>query len=722
MVLAAKHKDKLEKIREDVTQSHQYFRKNIDRYKEFVKFVFDTALSDEDLAALEALQKPNIEFNVLESYVSRLRGEFADNEPGILVSAADGTPSEVLDEKFFKTMKVIEEHIREMFDNSKNDSLQNKIFNDVLAGGYSVVGIYTDYINDMSFEQNIYVERVFDPTLTGFDPMARDSHKGDGRYCFEIIPMTRDDFENEFGAELTKNMTFTKTGGSEFNWSYKAQEQEIVMLVDYYEKIAERKKIVKLSNGAVILKEHYQEMADHINQSGMLRAAPIVVSERWTSLETIHRYRTCGTEVLEHKLTAYKQLPLVFVDGNSMVVYDKGSGVSQQMTRPYVYHAKGIQKLKNFAGQTVGNEIENMSMTTWVTSLDSIPEKYLEAHLNPQHAQTLVYNEFYKSNPDIKLTPPREAQRTPTPPIVIETFMGSDATMQSVLGSFDAQQGHIGANDLSGKAIQMGAMQSNTSAMPYFMGYINGMNRVAQIIIDLIPKFYITPRTLPIKKDNGKRSYVVANDEGQEDAVFLNYDPNSLNISVEVGVNTKMQKQIALETIVTLMGASELFSEFMNTEGLEVLLENIDIRGIEELKERSKQFMEQKRAMQQAAFQAEQEKAGQPSEADKLIMAELAIEKDKIEQKREEAEGKQSIAVADVAIKEQKAYQDFIGMMAKIENDATKNEMTEQKALADTAQNAVKNAIEVAKAKSSADGKHKMADGSMMYDNEMPQG
>ena len=43
-------------------------------------------------------------------------------------------------------------------------------------------------------------------------------------------------------------------------------------------------------------------------------------------------------------------LPLVFVDGSSVMVKTPKNGNVRQVCSPYVYHAKGAQRLKNFAG------------------------------------------------------------------------------------------------------------------------------------------------------------------------------------------------------------------------------------------------------------------------------------------------------------------------------------------------------------------------------------
>ena len=53
----------------------------------------------------------------------------------------------------------------------------------------------------------IPIERAFNPTLCGFDPLATTSHKGDGRYCFELYPMTQEEFAQEFGKDVLRHST-----------------------------------------------------------------------------------------------------------------------------------------------------------------------------------------------------------------------------------------------------------------------------------------------------------------------------------------------------------------------------------------------------------------------------------------------------------------------------------------------------------------------------------
>ncbi len=162
--------------------------------------------------------------------------------------------------------------------------------------------------------------------------------------------------------------------------------------------------------------EDYKKLEQHWQESDMLEQIPSIVEERLTFLETIHRYRLIESTVLSYEETNYHFLPIVYVDGNSIRLRDSDNGQSKQLTRPYVYHALGNQKLKNFAAQCLGNELENMVMHKWKVAAESIPEEYLDAYENPQKASVLIYNAFIQgSNGTIPLPPPQEVGRVSAP-------------------------------------------------------------------------------------------------------------------------------------------------------------------------------------------------------------------------------------------------------------------------------------------------------------------
>ena len=687
---AKKHTSQLDQIKQSVEQAYTYFRPNYERYHQFMRFVYKSTLTEDDIAVLATLGRPQIEFNMMEAYISRLRGEFSRMEPGFVVRAQDGF--DLVDPKL---IDILEAHFRSVLVDSDNEGFSYDVYTDLLVGGFSVVEVYTDYVSEMSMDQKICTQRAFDPTLCGFDPLARKSHKGDGNFCFQLFPKEAEEVEREYGSNALKGLKYARSV-SGFNWSYRSAKKDIVLMCQYDKKEFKKQKITKLSNGRTISVKHYEELLEMWNQAGYMEQPPVPIGKtRETVLEEVCRYTFSGAELINVEKTNFKMLPLIFFDGNSAILRDNNDSTAEQMTRPYIYNVRDAQRLKNYAGQSLANELENTVEHKFIASVESIPEDYIDAYIDVQKPGTLLYNAFLDGDPNVPLNAPREIMRTPIPPQISETFQMSDNLIQGILGSYDAALG-IQNNELSGVAIMQGAMHSNAAAMPYTVGFMKGLNRVCQMHLDLIPKYYVTPRSLPIVQPDGKRSYQVINKPGNP---FMNYDAMSLDVKVEAGVNFAVQKQISLETIIQLMQTSEAFAAFINTKGLGILLDNIEIRGIEGLRQAASEFMEETQKQQEQAQQMAQQQAAQQLDPKEVMALQAKAEMMKVEQKREATQTQAQVDIlkisTDDAVKNKQADIDFLKVMADIQGGEVDQALKQEKLDAENARTAVEMAISV---------------------------
>ena len=592
MDVAKSRQSELTRIKDNVRRAYDYFKPNYDRYNEFRRFVFECSLKEEEITLLMTLSKPQLEFNVMEAYISRLLGEFSKQEPDIEVSADDQNTANPM------VIKVVEQHLRHTLSDENNHHTRYEVYKDILSGGFSVMKVTTDYAHHMSLDQVIKVERAFDPTLCGFDQLARYSHKGDGRFCFELFPKSKEEFLDEY-PEVPLNELSFRRDISGFNWSYLNDSTPIVMVADYYEKKKKKATIVRTSDGKVMTQKQYKEMLDKWDQFEM---PPAVVGSRSTMLENIVRYRLIENKVIEYEETDFTMLPLIFFDGNSVLIKTPKNGNVRQVTRPYVYHAKGAQRLKNYAGISLANEIENVVQHKFMVAKEALPkeEEYLQSYKDIQKANVMVFNSVYEENPNQPINNPiREIAKVPCPPEIVQAFTGADQLMQNILGTYDASLG-INNNQLSGVAIVEAASQNNATAMPYIVGYMQGLQRVAQIYVDLLPKYKTTPSTLPIMDEDGKKSSIKINQQGGMD---MFYDSNALNVIVKAGASFQVQKSRTIMMTKELMGMSPLMQQFMAEKGLPFILDNMEGRGIEQLKDMvegwTKELAQQKQLAQQ---------------------------------------------------------------------------------------------------------------------------
>lgn len=681
--------DSFDNIRGDIEKGYLYFKKNYKIYNDFIRFVFKSSLTPADRSVNQELQKPNMEFNILEAFISRLCGEFSKMDPAFTVRAKEGVKMinpDVID--------LVDAHLKAAFCGGDKNSLSYHLYRDILSGGYSVAKIFTDYASEMSFDQQIYVERVFDPTLTVFDPLARKSHKGDGRFACELFPKAAGEAEELYGSDILKDVKFTRnTNVNGFNWSYRNQKEDIILFGEYFRKKMKKAKILKLANGHSVTEAQYEKFLDKWEKAGYLEQPPIVLKSRMTELETIDMYTITGNKIVDHKETNFTMLPLVFFDGNSVIVRDSTDSQAEQVVRPYVYHARDTQKMKNFAGQSLCNEIENMVQHKWKAPVEGIPANadYQLAYTNPQKATIVLYNQFKDGDPNQPLNPPQEIMRAPIPPELTNTFTLADNTVQVILGSYDAALG-VNDNDISGIAIMQGAMHSNAAAMPYTMGFIEGWARCGEIYLNLLPKYFVTERTIPIILPNGKREFFEINKKGAGNLKF-DYDVSALEVSIKPGINYEVQKQIAMKTIEHLMNISESFKEFMNQNGLEVLLDNIDIRGIDKLKSLVSQWMDQ----QKEAAEAKSQQAENQPTPEQVAIAQVQVEGEKVQVMREGQQLKAQIEMAktqaDNAVENKEADIKFLEVMSKIQGADLDRALEQERVDAEQSRTAVEAAM-----------------------------
>lgn len=685
---AKAHQDRLGDLKEKVRNSHDYNKPNCDRFHDFKNFTFNSSMSDAERGLCNKLKKPTIESNIGEAYISRQRGEFSKQQPSIKVSARDDAPADP------QLINIVEGHTRSILFEANNNSFEYEIYNDILGGGFSVMEVCTDYANERALNQIILLKRAFDPTLCGFDPLAQYSHKGDGEYCFKLYPKRAKEAKLEFPGIDLDSIQFVKDS-SGFNWSYATEREDVLLISDLYEKKKKKAEIVHLSDGQQLTKEEYEEFLEKFKKSGVMKQAPQIIGGRDTELTTICRYRFIENKVLEYVETDFKFLPLIFVDGNSQLLRDTSEGAVRQMTRPYLYQTKGIQKLRNFALQTAANELENMTMQKWIAPKEGIPKGYEDTYTNIQEASVVVHNAYDADGR--QLPPPREVTRTGTPPEVMGLLGMTDQMFQAMLGSYDAQLG-INDNQLSGVAIVEAATQSNAAAMPYVVGFMQALNQAAQIIVDLLPKLYVTARTIPVTGLDGKKNYVKINQNGQRD---FNYSASSLDVKVEAGVNFAIQKSRALQQIIALSQASQIFAQFINTEGLEVLLDNIEIRGVDQLKNMAKQFSDnlkkqQQQQMQQQQMQQQMQMQESQSKNNPEMMK-LQQNQQELALRAQKQQHDASLETAKVGISQQDSDNERLRIMMEMKQSNSENLISLEKQQTEKARMATDFALEQAK-------------------------
>lgn len=680
--ISQKHQYYLKTINENIEDSYKSFENNYNRFNEFYSFFFKTSLTDTDKEVINNLQHPEAEFNIGEAYISRLLGEFYKIEPDPEVTSLEDQPSAP------GMTKVLEGHFRHIWNEFKRDGGSTETMKDMLAGGFSAVGVGTEFENPMEFDVKPVIVKEFLPTMCFWDNKARKIHKGDGRFCGRLYPMYKEQVMQDFDLteEELSQLRFTREQEG-FNWSYtnSNNNKKIIMIAEYFEKYFKKTRIVKLVTGHTMTKKQYEQLIERWNASGTLAVPPKIMYERWSKIPYICRYITMQNKVLSYTETNFTELPIVFFGGNSAYLVSGIDGSYEEMTRPLLYHAKDAQRLKNISGQMLAHEIEMTMQHKIMVPKEGLPseKEYLDAYTNVQLANTLVYNAFKDNDPNVAVPPPREINRIPPPPEIANTFESSDRTMQAILGASDGALG-INENQFSGKAMIVSAMQSNAAAMSCVIGFMECFTQLLNVVLGIMPDIYSNRKNIPIVTPNGKPQVIQIN-EGSD--YSMDFSPHTFKVKVQAGAAFGIQQQQAKQEIATLMQSSPVLNEFLSTDGIDIILDNYEFRGIEQLKERAIQYAQQKK----------QQAANQPPNP---IMMKMQIEQQKLQMQQQqnqvETQMEQQknmmdaqLEAAKIAVEREKVDNDRMAVLAKIKQSEVESAVSMDKASAERTRAAV---------------------------------
>lgn len=690
-VSQGKLKESLEKIKSSIQDAYKFCEDNYDRFNKFTTAITKSSYSEIQRNALVNLGKPIIECNIMEPTVNRLLGEFLKQEPSINVGAKNSNR-----ESNVELQKILGGYLRALLTDADQNNFQMDVIANQLRGGWGIIKVFTEYQHELSFEQD-FILKSLDPLQCYFDPTAELIHKADAHFAGEFFIMTVEEFESKYGTKYTQNFSWESTTmqmNQGIRWSYEGDfGARYVLLAHHYEKKCRKQKIMELLTGQVVTESEYNDIQDAWVKMGRIEQPPGIIGKpRIADVMEVVRYTLIEKDILEYVETEDRHIPLVWADGNSAKLRRGKGEAPEQFTKPYPYHLLGMQQAKNFALSTWVNDVENMSQSKIIAAKEAIPAEYIDAYTYPQKAMSYIYNQFKDNDPNVRIDRPEPFPRVPLPPEVIQLFQAADQASQLVLGNYDMNTIN---GQISGEAIQQGSMQSNAAAMPYTNGLIQALTQACKIILDKAPRLHTRARTIPVKGLNGKMTEVAINQDG---APSFKFDRNEFNVRVSAGVNFEVQKARSMEMIGMLMKASPDLAQFFGntTPGVETLLDNVDIRNIDALKQSVEQFMQQNQQKQQQAQQMQMQQAQAPL---MIKQAELQQSAQKIQQDMEVKNRQLDIQEVDADTRR------MVGL-ATIGEKADKTEMEQMKLEAEEARTQVASVNAVANI---ADVSHKHA-------------
>ena len=502
--------------------------------------------------------------------------------------------------------------------------------------------VCTDYADDESLDQEIFIRPVKDPLSVYMDPDILEADGSDARYCFIFDDMPHDEVAAKF-PQFKDAIPTQDAVGEGSAWlnkdhcrvaEYFRKTEYNDELISYMDTESGDRKVVRKS-----------AMPDAVVEG--LKADPDTRTRDATGT-TIEWYMIIGGKVVEKKAWPGLYIPIVRIIGEETVIDGKldRKGHTRAM--------KDCQRQYNFWTSGAAEFVALQTKSPFVGSVRSIEglEKYWETANTESHA-ILPYNDVGEDGQEIR------APARSDPPVMAPAYVsGMQIARQELMEVSGQYQAEMGApsNERSGKAIQERQRQGD-NATYHFIDHLSiGIRFTGKIVLDLIPHIYDTPRIMQLLNEDGstgevnldpqaKQAYSDEKDErGQAVQRIFNPNIGKYDVQADTGPDYGTKRQEAFNAIMDLMKSSP---EVMQIAG-DLLFQSADFPLADELAERfrrmvpaqalggqnpelqqaQQQIQQMQGVIQQGAKLLEDEKNKVGVEAYKAETARLALGKD----------------------------------------------------------------------------------------------
>ncbi len=454
----------------------------------------DRALSDARFAAGDSINKwqwdrtaqtmrgdrPMLTLNKTRQHILHIVNDARNNKTRIKITPVGGHAS-------YEAAQIFQGIIRRIEYQSKAvDAYSTAIFHQVETGiGYCRV--VTDYADEESFDQDLFIRRIPNPRTVYLDPDAREYDKADMNFAFVFTDHARDVWEAEHGKqpETSTSAAFDHSEG----WDDKDHIRE----AEYWRRTTATDTLHLMVDGSTLRESTLED--------GELEAMqPYIVKSRDVSEPEIEWFKIVGSRITERKEWLGKYIPIVPFIGEETVI-------ENEMDRKG--HTRALidaQCMYNYWNSAAAEQVALQGKSPFIADARATEgrEQQWES-ANTTNWAVLYYNGIDDTGQPIqkpeRQQPPQMAQA------YIEGMQIARQDLMEVSGQYQAEMGAPG-NERSGVAIDRRQRQGETATAHYLDNSAKAIRQIGRILLDMIPKVYDTARVIKIMAEDGSDSDV----------------------------------------------------------------------------------------------------------------------------------------------------------------------------------------------------------------------
>lgn len=571
-------------------------------------------------------QRPNLTINKTRQHNLQIKNEAKQNKPSIKFRPTGGGAT-------YDSAEILESIVRHIEYISKATNAYGTAVSFQVDGGIGYLRVVTDYLDQETFDQDIFIRGVRDPLTVYLDPDAQEPDKSDGRFGFVFDDMPKDEFKHAYPkyAAAAGQAALGKGDG----WC----DADHVRVCEYFRLIEKSDKLVALPGPDGNKKLYKKSELD--NEVHKAIVDDPTYEARDITYNVVEWNLIVGNQVVETKTWPGKYIPIVPVIGEETVI----NGILDR--KGHTRNLKDAQRMLNYWSSAAVEQVALQGKSPYIAPAKAIEgyETYWMSANTVNHS-VLPYNAM--DDDGNKIDAPTRARPPEMAQAYVEGLAMSREQMMEVSGQYQSSMGKE-SNERSGKAINARQSQGDNATYHFVDNFATALRHVGVIILDLIPKVYDTQRVIQIMAEDGKESEItidpnaqqafLAKQQGDVQQILFNPNVGKYAVQADVGPNYATKRQEGFNAF------SQIITQAPDTLHLigDLMFKNADFPGADKIAERLQRLVPPE-AMGEGPPAIQVKLQGQLAASQKLLQTTL----DEMAEMRLKLKGKDEMREIDV--------------------------------------------------------------------------
>lgn len=434
---------------------------------------------------------PCLTINKTRQHCLHIVNDMRQNKPGVQVRPVGGGAS-------FDAAQVFEGIVRHIEYVSNAQQAYDTAAYSQVFGGLGWWRIVTDWADDESRDQEIFIKRVPNWKSIYLDPNIQEYDGSDADWGFVIEELSRDEAEAQGLVDKDETVGPALAEYDNDGWN----DKDHVRIAEYFRRGRKTDELIEIPDDIAaaigVISGTLIKKSDLPPE--LYKALPKTAWRRPIAKYPVEWIKIVGDKVKERREWPGKYIPLIRCVGEETVI----NGILDR--KGHVRALKDPQRMYNYNSSASVQYGALQSKTPYVAAIEAIEEyQGMWKDANIKNYSVLVHKAYAADGQP--LPTPQRQQPPASAPVFLEGMKVAEQELMLASGQYQAIMGSP-SNETSGKAINARQRQGDNATYHYIDHQASAIRYCGKQLIDLIPKIYDTPRVVQIIAQDGTRQSV----------------------------------------------------------------------------------------------------------------------------------------------------------------------------------------------------------------------